>query len=134
MYTFIFFPGNDSVWHGFIDIVFMSPYPMNENEDVPAIAKAVEEEEEGEEIIESLDEQNGKCGFFKGRNLFVYVFRLSSTNGIMVLYMICSETCNSIYSQESQFQMVATLTVKFRIYKKIMHIIHENIVELPFRF
>lgn len=50
--------GNSSVWYGFIDIVFTSPYQIKEtqeqaakltSEDIPAIAKAVEDEEEEEE-------------------------------------------------------------------------------------
>lgn len=48
--------GANSVWHGFIDIVFTSPYqstPESASDDVPAIAKALEGEEE---LFESLDE------------------------------------------------------------------------------
>lgn len=69
MYTFTFFSGNSSVWFGFIDIVFTSPYQKKETQeqaveltgdDIPAIAKAVEEkDEEEEETAEKSVE--GKC-------------------------------------------------------------------------
>lgn len=65
MYTFIFFSGANSIWHGFIDIVFTSPYqstPESTSDDVPAIAKAAMGEEE---MFESLDESKGKCGYFE---------------------------------------------------------------------
>lgn len=48
--------GANSIWHGFIDIVFTSPYqstPESTSDDVPAIAKAAMGEEE---MFESLDE------------------------------------------------------------------------------
>lgn len=62
MFTFnFFFPGNSSVWYGFIDIIFTSPYPIDETqeqtatstvEDIPAIATAVE--------VKDSDEVDGK--------------------------------------------------------------------------
>lgn len=64
VYFQFFFPGNSSVWYGFIDIIFTSPYPIDETqeqtatstvEDIPAIATAVEVKEE-----KDSDEVDGK--------------------------------------------------------------------------